>query len=372
MSSLRELPSIRGLLLGCIALLLSGCAETPQRGLPGGSPPDGGTYGPAPPRGSLRAAAETAGRRIGVALSPRISSDARYAELAAADFNCVTAEYQMKWDPTELAPGQFNYTLGDQLVTFAEANGMAIRGHALVWHEALPAWVKALPDAASVDAALKNHIQNVVTHWKGKIYAWDVVNEAIADGTGMMRPSIFLEKLGPEYVEKAFRYAREADPDVKLYYNDYGGEAPGPKANGIFDLVKRLVDAGAPIDGVGFQMHIAANQFPGSTFAATMQRFVDLGLTVNVSEMDVRVYGVAGGLDAKLAAGAATYREMAAACMAQPRCDAFTVWGLTDNVSWINSASVTFFPKPDYPLLFDEAYMPKPAYTALVDVFSGR
>ena len=368
---MHKFPGIPGLLAGCMGLLMVGCAETPPRNSTGPSP-DGGNYGPTPPRGSLRAAAEGAGRRIGVALSPRITSDTRYAELAAADFNCVTAEYQMKWDPTEVAPGQFNYTLGDQLVTFAEANGMAIRGHALVWHEALPAWVKALPDAAAVDAAMKNHIQNVVTHWKGKIYAWDVVNEAIADGTGAMRSSIFLDKLGPDFVEKAFRYAREADPDVKLYYNDYGGAAAGAKSNGIYDLVKRLVDAGAPIDGVGFQMHVAAGQFPGSTFAATMQRFVDLGLTVNVSEMDVRVYNVVGSHEAKLAAGAATYREMARACAAQPKCDAFTVWGLTDNVSWINGSWSMAFPKPDYPLLFDDAYVAKPAYTAVVDAFSGR
>jgi endo-1,4-beta-xylanase len=278
----------------------------------------------------------------------------------------------MKWDPTETSPGAFNYTLGDQLVAFAQSHGMHVKGHTLVWYQSLPAWVSALPDAASVDAALQNHIQNVVTHWKGKVEVWDVVNEAIADGSSALRSSVFFDKLGAGYVEKAFRYARAADPDVLLFYNDYGGELPGMKQDGIYDLVKGLVDAGAPIDGVGFQMHIAAGDVSGPVFAATMKRFTALGLRVNVSEMDVRVHGVTGGMPAQLDAGAASFHDITAACVAEPMCQAVTVWGLTDDTSWINGSGNTFYPKPDYPLLFDASYTPKPAYAGVVDALMGR
>jgi len=329
--------------------------------------PDAGTL----PAGSLRAAAAASGKLMGAALSQRIGS-ASYANLAGTELNYVTPEYQMKWDPTETSPGNFDYTLGDQLVTFAQQHDMQVKGHTLVWYQSLPSWVSALPDAASVDAALQNHITNVVTHWKGQVVAWDVVNEAVNDGAMDLRSNVFLDKLGPSYVEKAFRYARAADPDVLLFYNDYGGEAPGAKATGIYNLVKSLVDAGAPIDGVGFQMHIASGDVTGPVFAATIQPYIDLGLKVNVSEMDVRVHAVQGGMGAQFAAEAATYHDIVAVCVAQPLCHAITVWGLTDDTSWINGPGNTFYPKPDYPLLFDASFAAKPDYVAVIEAFMGH
>lgn len=341
------------------------CAKDPPA--PYTPPADAGT--PAP--GTLRAAAEATHVWMGAALSQRIG-DTRYAGVAGAEFNYVTPEYQMKWDPTERAPGAFDYTLGDQLVTFAEAHNMKVKGHALVWYQSLPSWVSALPDAAAVDAALQNHIQNVVTHWKGKIVAWDVVNEAISDSPpNGLRSNVFFDKLGASYVEKAFRYARAADPDVLLFYNDYGGEAGGGKEIAIYNLVKGLVDAGAPIDGVGFQMHVAAGEVTGAAFASVMKKYVDLGLKVNISEMDVRISRIGGGMDAQLAAGAATYHDITAACLAQPMCQSITVWGLTDDTSWLNQTSSPF-PRPEYPLLFDASFAPKSSYVAVVEALMGR
>jgi endo-1,4-beta-xylanase len=248
---------------------------------------------------------------------------------------------------------------------------MHVKGHTLVWYQALPDWVSALPDAEAVDAALKSHIQGVVTHWKGKIDAWDVVNEAVADGSTGLRKSVFLDKLGPGFVEKAFRYAREADPDVMLFYNDYGGEGTGAKATGIYNLVKSLVDAGAPIDGVGFQMHIKSDEITKEVFAATMARYAALGLKVNISEMDVRIHDVPGDMAAKLEAQNNTYYGIVSACLAQPKCHAVTVWGVTDNYSWISDPNQTYFPKPDYPLLFDGDYAAKPAYGGVVSALMG-
>jgi GH35 family endo-1,4-beta-xylanase len=200
------------------------------------------------------------------------------------------------------------------------------------------------------------------------VHVWDVVNEAIDDQTGGLRDTVFLRGLGPGYVAEAFRIARAADPHVLLVYSDYGGEGLNRKSDAIYDLVRGLVEDGVPIDGVGLQMHISAAGYPkAAEIAANVARLADLGLLVNVSEMDVRIRGLAGDTASRRQRQREVYREVVGACVAHPRCHAVTFWGFTDAHSWIDS----FF-GPDDPLLFDEQYRAKPAFFGVEDALAGR
>jgi GH35 family endo-1,4-beta-xylanase len=296
-----------------------------------------------------------------------LSADAVYAGTFARHFDYLTAEWEMKWDPTEPTPGVFDFSLGDQIVAFAEANGARVKGHALLWHQATPSWVESL-SSAELQIAVDAHIRIVAAHYAGRVVAWDVVNEAIADEGGVLRDSLFLRGLGPDYIASAFRVAREADPQALLFYNDYNTEGMGTKANAAYELVKGLVEQGVPIDGVGLQMHVSA-RFPPRVedVAANMRRLADLGLLVNISEMDVRIRELPGDSATRFAAQGAIYRDLVGVCVAEPACHAVTFWGFTDAHSWVDG---TF--GADDPLLFDEAYQPKPAFSGVEDAFLRR
>jgi endo-1,4-beta-xylanase len=316
----------------------------------------------------LRASAESAGRLVGAAVySSALANEPLYADTFAKHFDFVTAEYEMKWDPVEREPGVFDFSGGDRIVGFAEEHGMQVKGHALLWHQALPDWVGEL-SAPELRIAVEDHIRTVVGHYRGHVAAWDVVNEAVDDQSGQLRDTVFLSGLGPGYIARAFRLAREADPDALLIYNDYGGEGLNRKSDAIYGLVKQLRDEGVPIDGVGLQMHISAAGYPsGADIAANVARLADLGLLVNISEMDVRIAGLSGDAATRLQRQREVYREVVGACVAHPRCNAVTFWGFTDAHSWIDS----FF-GPDDPLLFDEQYRAKPAFFGVDDAFRGR
>jgi GH35 family endo-1,4-beta-xylanase len=200
------------------------------------------------------------------------------------------------------------------------------------------------------------------------VAVWDVVNEAIDDSTGGLRDTVFLRGLGPGYIAEAFRLAREADPEALLVYNDYGGEGLNRKSDAIYDLVRGLKAEGVPIDGVGLQMHISAGGYPtAADIAANLARLADLGLLVNVSEMDVRIRDVAGDQATRLQRQREVYREVVGVCVARPGCHAVTFWGFTDAHSWID----TFFGEDD-PLLLDEQYRAKPAFFGVEDAYLGR
>jgi len=315
----------------------------------------------------LRADAAAAGKWIGAAIQSGYLSQPPYTRSLARHFDYVTAEYEMKWDPVERSPGIYSFTGADAIVAYAEQNRMRVKGHTLLWHEALPDWVKAL-SADELRATVEDHIRTVVGRYRGRIAVWDVVNEAVAnDGSGL-RDSVFLQKLGDDYLELAFRVAHEADPDALLTYNDYGAEALGRKSDQVYALVRRLKERGVPISGVGLQMHVAAQSRPPSAdIAANMRRLAELGLLVNVSEMDVRIKDVAGDKATRLAVQRREYQDMVAVCVAEPACHAVTFWGFTDLYSWIDS----FF-GPDDPLLFDEAYAAKPAFFGVQDALRRR
>jgi endo-1,4-beta-xylanase len=348
-----------------VALLLASCGGEGGVGpTPAPTPTPGPSWSEVSP---LRDAAASSGRLVGAAVfSSGLASDASYAGAAGRHFNSLTAEYEMKWDPVEKVQGQYDFSGGDAIVAFAESRGARVKGHALVWHQALPSWVESL-SPPELRIAFEDHIRNVAGHYRGRVYAWDVVNEAIDDSRPGLRSTIFSRGLGPDYVAEAFRLARGADPEAQLIYNDYGGEGLNRKSDDIYALVRDLKQGGL-VDGVGLQMHISATSFPAvADIRANIQRLADLGLQVNLSEMDVRIKEVAGDAATKLQRQRQVYRDVVAACVAVPRCEAVTFWGFTDAHSWIDSAFGA-----DDPLLFDEQYRAKPAFFGVQDAFLGR
>lgn len=319
------------------------------------------------------------GPRVGTAISGTRLGDADYEKLVATQFNAATPENEMKWDATEPVQGQFSFSRADAIVEFAVAHDMLVRGHTLVWHSQLPSWVSALSGADVVREAMTAHVRGVMTHFRetypGVVVLWDVVNEAIDTPMGVAgyRDSIFYRELGEDYVAEAFRAAREADPDALLFYNDYGIEGTSAKANAAFDMVKKLVDAGVPIDGVGFQMHSTADD-RGPTkdeFRTNIQRYVDLGLKVNISEMDVNLCRNSNGTFA-LEQQRFRYNRIVSTCLEFEACQSVTVWGAIDKASWLNGSDVcSGAPYQAKPLLFDDQYQPKPAFWGVYDALNG-
>ena len=316
-------------------------------------------------RATLGAAAAGSGRYFGAAIDPGALDERPYRELAAAQLTSVTPENAMKWGSVEPQRGQYDWGEADALVAFAKAHGQKVRGHTLVWHSQLPLW---LIDGGFSPAEVKDlmvaHITAEAGRYRGAIYAWDVVNEPFADD-GQWRRSIFYDAMGPGYVAIALRAARAADPDAKLYINDYNVETDGPKMQALYDLVATLKRDGVPIDGVGLQSHFIGGEAPAD-FRAVLQKFTALGVDVAVTELDLRLRLPA---DAHaLTAQAADYASIVSACRSTPRCVGVTTWGITDDRSWVPS----FFSGYGAALPFDENYQPKPAVEAIVDAFAGK
>jgi endo-1,4-beta-xylanase len=316
-----------------------------------------------PDSDSLKAHADAIGKLVGTAVQAGYLSDTRYRGVVDREFNYLTAEYQMKWNVIETSPGVRNFSAGDAILAYADGQGMRVKGHTFIWHGSVPSWVNTL-SASDLRIAFENHIRAVAEHYRGRLLAWDVVNEAVADDGSGLRDTVFRQKLGDGYIADAFRIAHQADPQALLFYNDYNGEGMGSKSNRIYELVKGLRAQGVPIDGVGLQMHISANSRPSdANIAANMRRLADLGLLVNISEMDVRISSVAGSQQARLDAQKSAYHDVVRLCVMEPRCDAVTFWGFTDAHTWITG---------DTPLLYDDQYVRKPAYFGVLDALSGR
>ena len=233
-----------------------------------------------------------------------------------------------------------------------------------MWHSQLPLWLingGFLPD--EIKNLMLAHIATEAGRYRGAIYAWDVVNEPFADD-GLWRRSIFYDAMGPGYVAIALRAARAADPNAKLYINDYNIETDGPKMRALYDLVASLSRDGVPIDGVGLQSHFVAGEAPAD-FRAILQKFAALGVDVAVTELDLRLR-LPADRDA-LKAQAADYASIVAACRSTTRCVGVTTWGITDDRSWIPS----FFSGYGAALPFDENYRPKPAVQAIIEGFAA-
>ncbi|GAA0550475.1 endo-1,4-beta-xylanase [Chitinophaga japonensis] len=320
---------------------------------------------------------------IGVAVSPRaLHSDE--AKLIRQQFNSLTAENAMKMGPLHPSEDTYYWKDADSIVAFALRNGMRIRGHNLCWHNQAPRWFFTNSAGDTVSKAvllqrLKAHITAVVSRYKGKIYAWDVVNEVISDKPEeFYRNSEFYRICGEEYIAKAFQYAHEADPDALLFYNDYN-EIDPVKREKIYRLVKNLQAAGVPVHGLGLQAHWAINEPSESQLDSTLQRFSELGVQLQITELDISVYPKEHSARKARPADTATTltrekedRQAAVyrMCFALFRkyrdvITGVTFWNVSDRHSWLDNFPVRG--RKDYPLLFDKNLLPKKAFREVVE-----
>ena len=328
---------------------------------------------------SLREQADKRGLLVGAAVEPALFAEAPYASTLAREFNMVEPENVMKWGTIRPAQDKFNFEPGDKVVAFAQAHKMKVRGHCLLWSEYNPAWLsKGSFTPEQLSKLLQEHITMVMKHYSGKVFAWDVVNESFL-ANGKIEPSIWydspgigLAEKGTAYIEQAFRWARAADPNALLFYNDYDTEGLNPKSDAVYAMVKDFKKRGVPIDGVGIQAHINLDMKEIESLAANLARLTALGLQVHFTEMDVAVPLAANGvlLDQEdLARQAGIYRFVAKACLQQRGCTAFQTWGFTDKYSWIPGYTKGAKGRA---LLFDQEYQPKPAYNALREALEQR
>ncbi|MGH7359506.1 MAG: endo-1,4-beta-xylanase, partial [Candidatus Rokuibacteriota bacterium] len=310
---------------------------------------------------SLRDAADAP---IGAAVDAALLDDPAYVRTLLREFSAVTPENAMKWGPAHPTEHGWDFAPADRIVDFAAAHGLRVHGHALVWHEQLPGWLAPTLGRRHWARALAEHVETLVGRYRGRVAAWDVVNEAVGD-RGRLRRTAFLRALGPGYLAEAFRLAHVADPAARLYYNDYGAEANGAKSDAVYALVRRLLDEGVPIHGVGLEMHLRATHPPSpDAIRANLARLAALGLEVRISEMDVRIRHVRRG--DPLAVQRRVYQDAIAACAEAPNFAGLTVWGVSDGHSWIDAR----FGEDD-PLLFDADYAPKPAYFGARHALAG-
>ncbi|UQU62838.1 endo-1,4-beta-xylanase [Couchioplanes caeruleus] len=345
-----------------------------------GSSPAGATPAaakPSPPASypadSLRALADRVGLRIGTAVNADVlGTDAKYTQITADQFSSVTPENAMKWAEVEATRGTYTWQKAEQLVDFAKEHKQLVRGHTLVWHNQLPAWLS--PDGYTttlsndeVKAVLKKHIFDEVRHFKGDIWQWDVVNEAF-DDNGQPRQTIWYKAWGGTgYIADAFRWARQADPRALLFYNDYNLEFTGAKSDAVYAMVRSLQTQRVPIQGVGFQGHLST-QYGYPDLSNNLERFAGLGLKVALTEVDVRTATKADAVNEPVDALAPYAQESywsrtLQACLAVRACISFTPWGFGDAYSWVPGWFKD--PQEGAALIYDEQLNPKGQYDVL-------
>jgi endo-1,4-beta-xylanase len=319
---------------------------------------------------------------IGVAVSPSNLSGSE-AELILKQFNSLTPENAMKMGPIHPEENRYYWKDADSIVSFAQHHGLRVRGHNLCWHEQTPKWL--FKDAQGNLVAkelllqrLHDHINTVVSRYKGKIYAWDVVNEAIDDdSTKFLRNSLWYQVCGEDFIAKAFEYAHEADPDAILFYNDYNTERP-EKRERVYRLLKKLVDAKVPINGVGLQAHWSIYEPDQKDLVATIKKFSSLGLKVQITELDISVYpweknrrllrpGESDAYTPELEQKQADQYAMIFKTLREYKgiITGVTFWNISDRHTWLDQYPVSG--RKNYPLLFDQQLNPKKAYWKVVN-----
>lgn len=346
------------LLLAMLALVAGGCADAPHTG----AAPCAGTSC------TLRELATALGVNVGAAFV-QDNDEPVFRSTLVEHFGSTTAP--LYWESTQRTPGAFDFTIPDEVVELAEANGLRVRGHPLVWGRlGLPAYVRDATSADELRGLLRGQLEAVLGRYRGRIHQYDAVNEPITflggdDGTGGLDANVFYRLLGPGWVREALDLVHQIDPDAKLFVNEFGVMAPGPKQERFYALIRDLVAGGAPIAGVGFQGHVRPPFLRDydpteAEIEAAVRRFTALGLRVEITEIDVTIDPAApGALDAQ----AETYRRLTLGCFRVPGCDGITTWGVTDKYTWIRD----FFAVDGAPLLFDASFAPKPAYFAVAD-----
>lgn len=323
---------------------------------------------------ALREAAAHAGILFGFAADPTaLAPGTAAADLAAREFSSLTPENDMKWGALSPAPGVYDFSRADALADFAAANGMRLRGHALHWGRinGPPSWIEDVvgsdPDpAARLRGLMADHTAAVAGRYAGRVETWDVVNEPLAlFGPALDTDTLYGRVLGDHWVDEAFHLAAAADPGALLFLNETNVEAYPTKFQGLVALAGRLVADGVPIDGVGLQAHFLQARPDRARLEAQIRALADLGLLVELTELDIPLYLFAGEADPR-AAQAAAYADVVRACVAVAACRGITVWGLSDADTWIDALFPFSLAKPTRPLLFDEGLAPKPAYDAVL------
>jgi endo-1,4-beta-xylanase len=330
---------------------------------------------------------------VGAALNPAQFSgeDPREDALVKSQFNTISPENVLKWEVIHPRPGAYDFSLADKYVEFGQQNHMFIIGHNLVWHSQVPQWVFEDKNHNPVGRKvflkrMRDHIRNVVGRYKGRINGWDVVNEALNED-GTLRQSPWMKIIGDDYIEKAFRYAHEADPQAQLYYNDYSLENEA-KRKGALELVRKLKANGVSITGVGLQDHVQMDWPKADQIDATITEFGKLGVKVMITELDVDVLPAATpsqtadvalnvATDPKLNPYPNDLPEPVQRELSKRYADLFviygkhcglvsrvTFWGVTDKESWKNDWPVKG--RTNYPLLFNRDAQPKPAFGAVI------
>jgi endo-1,4-beta-xylanase len=344
------------------------------------------TAGPTTGAGSLKAHAAKCGVQVGAAVDVRLlKSDVVYQRVLAEQFNILVAENAMKWGPLRPAADQFYFAAADELMAFAAKHGMKVRGHNLVWHNQLPAWFAGAVTKENARRFLTDHIMTVAGRYKGRMQSWDVVNEAVLPKDGRsdgLRKSPWMELLGPDYIEIAFRAARKADPHALLTYNDYDVEYDNAEQEErreiILRLLRRLKGSGVPLDGVGIQSHIKAAS--SSTIGKGLRDFMAnvraMGLQIFITEMDVNEDDLAfDDVARRDYAIAEVYSEFLNLVLAEPAVKAVLTWGVSDSHTWLNSGPTHKRKRPNRPqraLPFDDLYQPTEAFFAMRDSFDKR
>ncbi|MGM7721731.1 endo-1,4-beta-xylanase [Metabacillus sp. Hm71] len=314
------------------------------------------------PIGNLRELAQKEGFYIGTAisLSPLIN-DPNYEEVLSEEFNIVTIENEMKFSSIHPGKNSFDFSKSDKLVRYAIDNNQKVRGHTLVWHKSIPDWLEHGDfTKEEMKKILKEHIQTVVSRYKDKVYAWDVVNEALNDD-GTLRDSIWLRTIGPEYIRLAYYWAHEADPDALLFYNDYGIAGINPKSDALYSMLKDFKEDGVPISGVGYQMHTRIGQDINlRKVKKSMDRLNKIDIQTHITELDIGIVD-RGSMNYRLNKQSKMYSNILSICLKTESCTALVVWGFTDKYTWRR--------EEEKPLIFDSNFEPKDSYWSLLKIF---
>lgn len=319
----------------------------------------------APGYGELREAADGAERWLGTTIDAALlEADSEYARLLASEFNAITLTDALRWSALEAQRGVRAFDTADALVDAARARGQSVRGHALIGHDQLPSWAMGLPPA-DLRTAIEQHVIETVGHFRGKVYAWDVIHEALDPDTLLLRPGLYAS-LGISGLAEVFKWANQIDPDALLFYSDSDIEAPTPRAQAVQKLIRDLEAHGATVDGIGMAAHLDTSGYPAEgPLRANIARFAELAPVVSYAALDVTTKRAdpTANPTRRRDAQRLVYQLIAGVCASEPACRGLTIWGLTDRVTWSPD---------DEPLIFDAQYEKKPAYEGLLAGLSGR
>lgn len=323
---------------------------------------------------------------IGTALNNQQieEKDPKAAVLIPQQFNMATPENIMKAEIIHPQWDTYNYEMADKMIDYCKKNNIKVNGHTLIWHSQLPQFARRIQSVDSFKTFFTDHIKTIAGRYDGKVYSWDVVNEALNED-GTMRKSVFLQKLGDDFVTDAFRIAQAAAPNTQLYYNDYNNEQPAKRA-GCVALIKKIQSAGVRIDGVGIQGHWHLGKIPLKDIEESIQQYSALGLQVMFTELDIEILprnfqgadvnqrmnttavsnpypdGLPDSLQQKLANDYASLFKLF--LKYKGKVSRVTFWGVNDGQSWLNGWPIRG--RTNYPLLFDREFLPKPAFYSVV------